>query len=53
MDHTVLPATHAFIHICLCLPSESRSSFSDPGWMVDGVGLGTTKVSKQFAQDVT
>jgi len=37
-DHTVLPATHAFIHkwnepFLHCLSSQSWSSFTDPGGM--------------------
>jgi len=37
-------------HTCLCLPSRSWSSFTDPGGMKGWVGLGTTTVSKQSAQ---
>jgi len=38
-------------HACLCLPSQSRSSFTDPEGMESWVGLGTTVVSKQSADD--
>jgi len=44
-------STNGMNHTCLCLRSRSWSSFTDPGGMEDWVGLGTTTVSKQFAQD--
>jgi len=53
-DHTVLPAlpptrlsTNGMNHTCLCLPSRSWSSFTDPGGVESWVGLGTITVSKQ------
>jgi len=36
---------------CLCFPSRSWSSFTDPGRMEGWVGLDTTMVSKQSAQN--
>jgi len=51
-DHTVLADTHAFIHhTCFCLRSWSWSSFTTPEGMEGWVGLGTTIVIKQSAQD--
>jgi len=44
-------STNGMNHTCLCLPSQSWSSFTDPGRMEDWVGLGTTAVSKQSARD--
>jgi len=38
-------------HTCLCLPSRSWSSFTDPGRIEGWVGLGTTILGKQSAQD--
>jgi len=38
-------------HTCLCLFSQSWSSFTDSGRMEGRVGLGTAMVNKQFAQD--
>jgi len=38
-------------HTRLCFPSRSCSSFTDHGGMEGWVGLGTTMVSKQSAQD--
>jgi len=38
-------------HACFCLISRSWSSFTDPRRMEGWVGLGTTTVSKQSAQD--
>jgi len=38
-------------HTWFCLPSRSWSSFTDPGGMKGWVGLGTTMVSKQSAQN--
>jgi len=38
-------------HMCLCLPSWRWSSLSNPEGMEGWVGLGTTTVSKQSAQD--
>jgi len=38
-------------HTCLCLPSRSWSSFTDPSGMEGWVSLGTTTVSEQSAQD--
>jgi len=49
--------THVFIHewnepyLPLPFQPKSWSSFIDPGEMEGCVGLGTTKVSKQFFQD--
>jgi len=56
-DYIVSPATHAFIHECIipafAFPAEAgpHSSFTDPGRMEGRVGLGTTMVIKQSAQD--
>jgi len=55
-DHTVyLPpmrlSTNEVNHTCLCFSSQSWSSFTDPGWMEGWVGLSTTTMSKQSAQD--
>jgi len=44
-------STNGMNHTCLCLPSRSWSSFTDPEGMEGWVGLGTTMVSKQCAQD--
>jgi len=38
-------------HTCLCLPSQSWSSFTDPRGMGGWVGLGTTTVNNQSAQE--
>jgi len=38
-------------HTCLCFPSRSWSSFTKPRGMKGWVGLGTTTVIKQSAQD--
>jgi len=43
--------TNGMNHSCLCLPSQSWSSFANPWGMESWVGLGTTMVSKQSAQD--
>jgi len=44
-------STNGMNHTCLCLPSQSWSSFTDPRGMEGWVGLGTTMVSKQSVQD--
>jgi len=50
-----LPPTHLSMngmnHTCLCLPSQSWSSFINPRAMEGWVGLDTTMVSRQSAQD--
>ena len=38
--HTPGTSANGMNHTCLCLPSRSWSSFTDPGWMVGCVGLG-------------
>jgi len=43
-------STNGMNHTWLCLPSWSWSSFTDPKGTRDWVGLGTTMVSKQYAQ---
>jgi len=44
-------STNGMNHTCLCLPSQSLSSFTNPLGMEGWVGLGDTTVSKQSAQD--
>jgi len=44
-------STNGMNHTCLCLPSRSWSSFTDSIGMEGWVGLGTTTVSKQSAQN--
>jgi len=49
--HPTCLSTNGMKRACLCLRSRSWSSFTDPGRMEGWVGLGTTVVSKQSAQD--
>jgi len=44
-------STNGMNHTCLCLPSRSWSSFTDPEKMKGWVGLDTTTVSNQSLQD--
>jgi len=46
-------STNGMNRICLCIPSQSWSSFIDPRGMEGRVGLGTTTVSKRYVAAMT
>jgi len=41
--HTLCSSANGINHTCLCLPSRSWYSFTDPRGMEGWVGLGTTR----------